>query len=298
MTAPTVAKAKIVLKRGDSVLDTVPVQFNPASLQVEISNSTSPQSGSGSTAQTATQTSAKLGLDLLFDTTHSGDDVRSITRRLRAAVRDPDAGGDAPAAGAAPYTPPSLRFEWGTFCFTGIADGYRETLDFFSAEGVPLRAQVAMSLKEQPGEFSATEADNPAAAAASRARSGAVELPGGGADGAGAGLGGASGLAAAGGDLRAARAIASANGEASLRFSAGATLAVTSGVQLQAAVGFAGGSAAPAAPALRFDVARLVSAAPSRALPTDAGASFGIDGRASAGTGAGLRADVGLRFED
>ena len=291
MTAPTVAKAKIVLKRGGSVLDTVPVQFNPASLQVEISNSTSPQSGTGSTSQTATQTSAKLGLDLLFDTTHSGDDVRSITRRLRAAVRDPDASGDAPAAGAAPYTPPSLRFEWGTFCFTGIADGYRETLDFFSAEGVPLRAQVAMSLKEQPGAFSALEADNPAAAAASRARSGAVELPG-----------GASDLAAAGGDLRAARAIASANGEASLRFSASASLAVTGGVQLQAAVGFAGGSAVPAAPALRFDVARLVNAAPSRALPTDAGASFGIDGRASAqggaGTGAGLRADVGLRFED
>lgn len=287
MTAPTVAKAKIVLKRGDSVLDTVPVQFNPASLQVEISNSTSPQSGSGSTSQTATQTSAKLGLDLLFDTTHSGDDVRSITRRLRAAVRDPDAGGDAPAAGAAPYTPPSLRFEWGTFCFTGIADGYRETLDFFSAEGVPLRAQVAMSLKEQPGEFSALEADNPAAAAASRARSGAVELPG-----------GAAGLATAGGDLRAARAIASANGEASLRFSAGATLAVSGGVQLQAAVGFAGAASTPAAPTLRFDVARLVSAAPSRALSTDAGASFGIDGRATAGTGAGLRADVGLRFED
>jgi len=156
---------------------------------------------------------------------------------------------------------------------------------------VPLRAQVAMSLKEQPGAFSALEADNPAAAAASRARSGAVELPG-----------GASDLAAAGGDLRAARAIASANGEASLRFSASASLAVTGGVQLQAAVGFAGGSAVPAAPALRFDVARLVNAAPSRALPTDAGASFGIDGRANtqggAGTGAGLRADVGLRFED
>lgn len=297
MTAPVVAKAKIVLKRGDSVLDTVPVQFNPASLQVEISNSTSPQSGSGSTSQTATQTSAKLGLDLLFDTTHSGDDVRSITRRLRAAVRDPDAGGDAPAAGAAPYTPPSLRFEWGTFCFTGIADGYRETLDFFSPEGVPLRAQVAMSLKEQPGEFSALETANADATAASRARSGAVELPGGGgADG--AGLGGAAGLAAAGGDLRAARAIASANGEASLRFAAGATLAVGAGVPLQGAVGFAGAAATPAAPALRFDLARLARAAPSRSLSTDAGASFGIDGRATAGTGAGLRADVGLRFDD
>ena len=295
MTAPNVAKARVVLQRNGQAVDTVEVHFNPASLQVEISNSTSPQSGSGSTTQTATQTSAKLGLDLLFDTTHTGEDVRSVTRRLRAAVRDPDAQGRQSGDASAAFTPPTLRFEWGTFCFTGIADGYRETLDFFSAEGVPLRAQVVMSLKEQPSEFSALEADNPAAADASRARSGAFEVPG--------GLGGAAGVAAAGGDWRAARAIAGANGEASLRFSAGATLAVAPAVELKGAVGFAGGAglsvgASAGGPALRFDAARLAAPTPSSGLSTDAGAAFGIDGRASAGGAAGLRADVGLRFED
>ena len=326
----TVAKAQIVLQRNGSVIDTVPVQFNPVSLQVEITNSTSPQSGSGNTTQTATQSSAKLGLDLLFDTTHTGEDVRSITRRLRAAVRSPDAVGTQTAESGAAFTPPTLRFEWGTFTFTGISDSYRETLDFFSAEGVPLRAQVALALKEQPSEFSALERDNPQAAQASRARSTAFEVPG------GLGGGGAAGLASLGGDLRAARSIASANGELSLRFSAGATLAVAPSVELKGAVAFAGGaglsagigigasggadigigigigagagvslgSGSVSSPTLRFDATRLAAAPQARQLATDAGAGFAIDGRALPAGAAGLRADVGqgagarLRFDE
>jgi hypothetical protein len=312
---PNVVKAKIVLQRNGQDIDTVEVHFNPVSLQVEITNSTSPQSGSGNTTQTATQSSAKLGLDLLFDTTDTGEDVRSITRRLRAAVRAPAASGPQSAEASAAFTPPTLRFEWGTFTFTGISDSYRETLDFFSAEGVPLRAQVALALKEQPNEFSALERDNPQAASASRARSSAFEVSG--------GLGGAAGVAGLGGDLRAARLIAGMNGEASLRFSAGATLAVAPSVQLKAAVGFAGSASAAAAasagiglgldasvgigaglaaPTLRFDAARLATPTASRQLATDAGAGFAIDGRALPAGASGLRANVGqagrLRFDD
>lgn len=296
MTAPNVVKAKIVLQRNGQDIDTVEVHFNPVSLQVEITNSTSPQSGSGSTTQTATQSSAKLGLDLLFDTTHTGEDVRTITRRLRAAVRAPDASGTQSAEASAAFTPPTLRFEWGTFTFTGISDSYRETLDFFSPEGVPLRSTVALALKEQPNEFSALERDNPVAANASRARSSAFEVPG--------GLGGAAGVAGLGGDLRAARAIASMNGEASLRFSVGATLAVGGSVALKAAVSFAGGAGASAtAPTLRFDAGRLTLPTPPQQLATDAGAGFSIDGRALPAGAAGLRANVGqapraLRFND
>lgn len=289
MTAPGVEKAVVVLLRENQADERVTVHFNPVSLQVEITNSTSPQSGTGSTSQTATQTSAKLGLELLFDTTDTGEDVRTVTRRLRAAVRDPDASGRQ-RAGAPAYTPPALRFEWGTFVFTGIADGFRETLDFFSPEGVPLRAQVSITLKEQPATFSALERASDRAGDTHQ-RSRAFELPG--------GQGGASGLAAAGGDLRAARAIASANGETSLRFSSAATLAVAPTVQLQAAVGFAGAAVAgSAAPTLRFDPAALAHGASSLGLPTDAGAAFGIDGRAAIGGAAGLRANVGLRFQE
>ncbi|MGM9480226.1 CIS tube protein [Roseateles sp. NT4] len=311
MTAPNVVKAKIVLQRNGQDIDTVEVHFNPVSLQVEITNSTSPQSGSGATTQTATQSSAKLGLDLLFDTTHTGEDVRSITRRLRAAVRSPDATGTQSAESSAAFTPPTLRFEWGTFTFTGISDSYRETLDFFSPEGVPLRSSVALALKEQPNEFSALERDNPTAANAARARSTAFEVSG--------GMGGAAGIAGLGGDLRAARAIASMNGEASLRFSAGATLAVGAKVELKAAVSFAGGAGvgglgigvgagagiglSASAPSLRFDASRLAPPPAAQQLATDVGAGFSIDGRALPAGAAGLRANVGqapraLRFDD
>jgi hypothetical protein len=283
------------------------VQFNPTSLQVEITNSIHQQGEAGGTNQVSTQSSAKMGLDLLFDTSGSGEDVRSKTRALRAAVRAPQEPGASPAAAAeagAAFVPPLLTFQWGTFLFAGIAESYRETLDFFSADGVPLRAQVALSLKEQAGEFTALERPNPRGAASPAA----FEVP------SALGSGGAAGVAGLGGDLRAARAIAAANGEASLRFSAGASLALGGGVQLREAVGFTGSAGVSAevgvgaqssAPALRFDARRLQPAAPVAQLATDAGAGFGIDGRALPSASAGLRSDVGagralsgrLRFE-
>jgi hypothetical protein len=270
-----------------------------------------------------------MGLDLLFDTSGSGEDVRSKTRALRAAVRAPQgeggsgSGGGTPAASAA-FVPPLVTFQWGTFIFAGIAESYRETLDFFSADGVPLRSQVTMSLKEQGSEFTSMERPNPRGAASPSA----FEVSG------ALGGGGAAGDAGLGGDLRAARAIASANGEASLRFSAGASLALGGGVQLREEVSFTasagggfgasvgagvsggaglslGGSAGlgagvqVSAPALRFDAGRLQPAPPARQLATDAGAGFAIDGRALPSASAGLRSDVGagrslsasLRFE-
>ena len=324
--------SEVKLAKAEVVIDgqTIPVQFNPVSLQVEITNSINQQGEAGGTNQVSTQSSAKLGLDLLFDTSAQGEDVRGKTRPLRAAVRAPQdakgsgsgSGGGGGDAGAA-FVPPLVTFQWGTFMFAGIAESYRETLDFFSADGVPLRAQVAISLKEQPGEFTALERPNPRGAA----NTSAFEVPG--SLGGGAGLSGAVGVALAGGDLRAARSIASANGEASLRFSAGASLSVQGGVQLREAVSFAGGAAGAglsvggglgvgggagasagfgaglqvgtgasppvraSAPALRFDARRLASAPPARQEATDTGAGFAIDGRALPVATAGLRSDVG-----
>ncbi len=264
MTAVQLAKAEVVISG-----QTIPVQFNPTSLQVEITNSVNQQGEAGGTNQVSTQSSAKMGLDLLFDTSASGEDVRVKTRPLRAAVRAPQdggsgggaAGGSSSNAGAA-FTPPLVTFQWGTFTFAGIAESYRETLDFFSADGVPLRAQVAMSLKEQPGEFTALERPNPRGAASPSA----FEVP------AALGGGGAAGVAALGGDLRAARAIAGANGEASLRFSAGASLAVDAGVELREAVSFSGGGLS---------------------LGAGVGAGAGIGAGAGFGGGAGIGAAVG-----
>lgn len=285
MSAVQLAKAEIVISG-----ETIPVQFNPVSLQVEITNSINQQGEAGGTNQVSTQSSAKLGLDLLFDTSAIGDDVRGKTRPLRAAVRAPQdaqgggAGGAGGGTAGAAFTPPLVTFQWGTFTFSGIAESCRETLDFFSADGVPLRAQVVMSLKEQPGEFTALERPDPRGASSTSA----FEVP------SALGGGGAAGVAGLGGDLRAARAIAGLNGEASLRFSAGASLSLSAGVQLREAVSFSGGAAiGGAAPALRFDARRLAPAAPAGQLATDAGAGFAIDGRALPNSAAGLRSDVG-----
>lgn len=280
MSAQQLAKAELVIGG-----ETITVQFNPVSLQVEITNSASPQGGSGATTQVATQSSAKMNLELLFDTSSSGEDVRNKTRPLRATVRAPDqSSGTSSEAGAA-FVPPHIVFQWGTFMFAGIADSYRETLDFFSADGVPLRAQVALALKEQPNEFTALERPNPRGAASANAFQVPSELQG---------LSGAAGVASMGGDLRAARAIADANGEVSLRFGGGKTLSVEAGIQLREPVGFvADGSVSVSAPALRFDASRLTTKQPGNRLATDVGAGFSIDGRALPQSPSGLRSDVG-----
>jgi hypothetical protein len=270
MTA--LAKAKLSVT-GQPDLE---VQFNPVSLQVEITNSITEQ-GNGATRQISTQSSAKMGLDLVFDSTTTGADVREKTRKLMDMVRPA-----ADPSNAHMVVPPVITFTWGTFSFKGIAESFREAIDFFSPEGVPLRSQVNMSLKQQQAEF--TSAGDTAGSSASASR--AFEVP--------AALRGAAGVASAGGDIRAARGIASANGELSLRFSAGGSMAVSAGVNLRPAVAMTSSAGLPSsAPALRFNAGSLATAPASPSLATDSGAGFGVDGRALPAGGSGLRADVG-----
>jgi hypothetical protein len=322
-----IAKAQLVIGSADPL----PVQFNPASLQVEISNSVTPQGGEGNSHQVSTSSSAKLDLTLLFDTSGSGEDVRSKTRPIRACVRAPVTGdidvvNNHPSDRSQAFVPPTVRFEWGTFLFIGVADNFRETLDFFSADGVPLRAEVVLALKEQAERHTALERTNDG----TPAHAGAFDVPAGGPlpprtagnnSGSGfglsvrLGLGGAAGVAQQGGDLRAARAIATANGQDNLRFASGPTLGVAPGPAPRPAPSTAGGSGTaavnsrPVSP-LRFDARQLARsgtpASGARQLATDAGAAFSVDGRALPQTDAGLRSDVGvnrslagrLRFEE
>jgi hypothetical protein len=46
-------------------------------------------------------------------------------------------------------TPPGVRFEWGSFSFDGMVEGMEETLEFFSPEGKPLRANISLTLTAQ-----------------------------------------------------------------------------------------------------------------------------------------------------
>ena len=46
-----------------------------------------------------------------------------------------------------------MRFQWGSFLFEGVMDSMDETLEFFSADGRPLRAKVSISITSQDIQF-------------------------------------------------------------------------------------------------------------------------------------------------
>jgi hypothetical protein len=130
------------------------VHFNPETLRVQRTNNLQADTkGSGSSSQPAQLVdtgAAKLTLDLLFDTTldyqknQKNADVRKITQKLvDLFIRPPPKQGD-----TKPPAARSLLFVWGTFSFNGLVESMSETLDFFAAAGVPLRASVSLSLAE------------------------------------------------------------------------------------------------------------------------------------------------------
>src|SRR5262249_46942414 len=150
---------------------------------------------------------------LIFDNTADGQDVRLSTVKI-AALMQPDP----KSSGSKQQAAPTVLFEWGTFKFQGMMESYKETLDFFAPKGVPLRASVNITLVEQKFIFATGQANTAGDVSAD-----AVSVP----NGAGSNP---SSVASAGGDPSAARALAALNGQASLRFSAGASLTVSDSV--------------------------------------------------------------------
>jgi len=295
------------------------VQFNPVSLEHTIANQL--QGEGGQAAQYVASSSAKLSLELVFDTTDTGADVRTRTNPVARLMKP--AGGES-AAGAARSAPPIVVFEWGAFRFQGMVESFKETLDYFAANGVPLRATVSLTLNSQEHVFEAQGDPGRTAGGGD-----GLELPG----------GDPSSVAAASGVPEAARALASANGLESLRFGTGAGLTVSAGVALQPPASFAAGGGAGAGfgpglgagasaaagpvggkmsagiPATEGAFAALGQAPPAASLTAldarrllgeagppapRAGAQFDLSGRALVSDPAGFRAKVnpGLRFDE
>ncbi|MCA9969769.1 MAG: hypothetical protein KC425_06120 [Anaerolineales bacterium] len=139
------AKAKLVEVDGSTRKETgyeVEVQFNPQTLSVAYAshNAGGDQPG-GSTTQFVGSSNSTLGLELLFDTTTDGEDVRKKTKQVAYFVVPRRAPNDKNNR-----VLPTVRFEWGSFAFMGVVSSMNETLDYFSEEGVPLRATLSFSL--------------------------------------------------------------------------------------------------------------------------------------------------------
>lgn len=159
MTSSNIARAELVeIREFSSSADAlssaqdgtrVKVQFNPQTLKVNLANqlAAGDQPGGGS-AQYVGSSTSKLTVELIFDTTvpdpddpGAGPDVRAKTEKVAyfvTAASQPDAENR--------RTPPKVRFQWGSFIFEGVAESFDETLEYFSEDGVPLRATVSLSM--------------------------------------------------------------------------------------------------------------------------------------------------------
>jgi hypothetical protein len=251
-------KAKFTYTDAGGQAKEVPVHFNPATLEYTITANT--QGEGGQAAQVVGAASAKLSLELIFDTTDTGEDVRKKTHEIELMLKPaPGTGGE----NAPPQVAPSVEFEWGAFSFTGVVDSFKQTMDFFSANGVPLRAVITLSLSQPNYQFDQQDAGRSANVAGGLVVSG----------------GSPSSLAALGGDPLAARGIAAANGLESLRASVGGGISLggAAGVSIGAAAAFSAGAGVGAG----FGVAAGLGAGAS--LGGGASAGVAVSGGAFAG---------------
>lgn len=170
------AKAELwKLDANGQAIKKFPVQFNPESLRVSFANQiVPPQNNAAGTPSTdqAQGTPAiqhvgkgttRLSVQLWFDVTAElpdglaeddaqRGDVRELTRKVVDLItpqKDP--------ADESKYLPPAVRFLWGSFQFDGIMEGLDQSLEFFSAEGVPLRTSFTMNLTQQSVDYAFPE---------------------------------------------------------------------------------------------------------------------------------------------
>jgi hypothetical protein len=291
VSAPAKATLFAIDKKG-KVVDTIPVQFNPASMRLQMANSVDGGASRGrQTQQYNGSASTTLTLDLEFDTADEGTDASPVsvldrTDRVRQFVL--------PGGTESKQAPPRARFRWGSFELTGVMDSLTEELGFFSSEGVPLRSKLSISIKEQDSRFAALERGsganddtNPPAAGEGSAGAGPGTSGGGPLDSAAAALSGETaadflarnGLAPAA--WRALGGALDALGDG-ISLEAGATIGFSAGLSLEAGLGLSAG----------FQAGIDASFDASLGLGAAVGSSVGLEsGFALAGAG-GLTAAI------
>jgi hypothetical protein len=239
----------------------VRLQFNPASLQYSIQNTLKEEGQGAKKKQHVSQTSAKLTMDLVFDTTDTGIDVRETTEKVGKLLQ--------PVGKS--KAPQTVEFSWGSYSFKGLIEQFKETLDFFSPEGVPLRSSINLTLSSQELTFSSKF--NPRATVDDDLKPEPVTVP----QRAGGAAPSPASLANQLGAPRSARAIAAANGVASLRFGAGASI----------------GASAGAGASLSIDAGVVLAPASAFSVGASAGAGIGIGVSGGVGIGAGAGISFG-----
>ena len=290
MPTPNIVKANFKVRGSDDSFD---VHFNPDTLQYTITNNMK-NTGSGNSAkQYVDESTGKLTMTLIFDTTDSGEDVRLHTVRV-AQLMEPE---------ESDKTPPIVEFEWGLYTFAGMMQTYKETIDFFSSDGVPLRASVNLTLASQDDVFEGGSDERTANTGGSLAGgngNNSVQTPApSNNDGRGV-----TQTATQAGNPSAAREIAAQNGLENMRFTGGAQLQVNAGGGATGVSSLtAGASVGGTFAGLRVEAGTGVSGslklsnflrpAGTAQLGTEDAAGFSLGGQARLQGSASFKADVG-----
>jgi len=120
----------------------IPFCFNPTEYKISKSNNFAEIAipGLESPALQFVHGAAEtLSAELVFDTSNSLEDVREVyTSKLRDLMR----------LEAELHAPPILRFVWDTQIFIGVLESLDTSYLLFSRDGVPIRASMAITLKE------------------------------------------------------------------------------------------------------------------------------------------------------
>ena len=133
-------KAKFIVLDGKKRGTVIPVQFNPSAYSVEENNSFSEKKLMGLKGivnQFIGSKKSDLTLELMFDSTSLGTDVRSLIKPFDLIV-DID---------NTLHAPPPCSFVWGTFLYEGIVTLFKKEFTFFFSTGTPARVKVSITLK-------------------------------------------------------------------------------------------------------------------------------------------------------
>lgn len=118
----------------------IPVMFNPPEYSLQKSNQFAEVAipGLGSSLLQFVKGNVQvLTMDLFFDTTDTGVDVRTFTELVVGLT----------AVNAQTHAPPRLLFVWGSLVFPCILESLTQRFDYFNAAGMPLRARLTVALK-------------------------------------------------------------------------------------------------------------------------------------------------------
>lgn len=133
-------KAKFIVLEGKNKFKEIPLQFNPATYSVEENNAFSEKKLMGLKGVVNQFTGSKksdLTLELMFDSTSTGRDVRSLIEPLYQIVNIDNT----------LHAPAPCSFVWGTFSFDGVVSSFKKEFTFFFSHGTPARVKVSITLK-------------------------------------------------------------------------------------------------------------------------------------------------------